>query len=99
MNDPPKKTYNIDNIKAKSSAFEQNAELITIITNKLLDLIILEISKNEMKETIKAKIIHPLLYILYCQLYPYIYGFVILMVLMFSMLAVLLIFFIIYLKK
>lgn len=77
----------------------KNFELIKVISNRVLDLIMGEINKDDMKVNIKKKIIDPLLYLLYCQLYPYIYTFVIIILLMFVILIVLLIFFIIYLKK
>jgi len=77
----------------------KNGEIIKLITNRVLDLIMIEINKDEMKENIKKRIIHPLLYMLYCQLYPYIYTFIVIILLMFIILIVILIFFILYLKK
>jgi hypothetical protein len=74
---------NINTIKGGVTN-NKNGEIIKLITNRVLDLIMIEINKDDMQENIKKRIIHPLLYMLYCQLYPYIYT---------------LIFFILYLKK
>jgi hypothetical protein len=74
-------------------------ELVSTITNKVLELVIVEISRDDMKETIKAKVIHPLLYMVYCQLYPYIFTILIIIILMFLILLTLLVVFIVYLKK
>jgi len=90
-----KKTYNINKLKSKDESSEENNKIVKMVTNKLLELLILEISKSDMKHTIKTKLIHPLLYLLYCQLYPYLYAFVIVLILMFIMLVVIMIFFII----
>lgn len=73
--------------------------IVTQITNKILDLLIIEINKNEMKDTIRMKIIHPLIEMIYNQLYPYIYTFIIIFFLMFVMMVVLLVTFLIYLRK
>lgn len=88
---------NVNPIKATSS--NKNGDVIKLITNRVLDLIMIEINKADMRENIKNKIIHPLLYMIYCQLYPYIYTFIIIILLMFVILIVILIFFILYLKK
>lgn len=74
-------------------------ELIHTITNKVLELVILEISKEDMKETIKAKIIHPLLYMIYCQFYPYIFFAFVIFILMFLILLALLVVLILYLRR
>ena len=75
-------------------------ELVRIVTNKVLDLVILEINKNEMKELITTKIIHPLLNIIFSQLYPYIIVFIVSFVLILLMLIfVLILCLILYLKK
>lgn len=69
------------------------------ITNRIFDLVIDEINKDEMKEAIKIKIIHPLMVMIYKQLYPYIYTFLAVIFLMFIMLIFLIVSFIIYLRK
>jgi hypothetical protein len=74
-------------------------DIIKNLTNKVLELVIVELNKNEMKQNIATKIIHPLLYMIYSQLYPYIYTIIIIILLMFLILVVLLVFFIIYLRK
>ena len=73
--------------------------LIGVLTNKVLDLVMVEINKTSTQDQIKTKIVHPLLFMLYKQLYPYLYGFIAVILLMFVMLVVLLVFFIIYLKR
>ncbi len=76
-----------------------NNSIIQTLTNKVLELVMIEIGKADMRENIKTKIIDPLLLVIYKQLYPYIYGFLAMIFLMFVMLVVLVIFFIVYLKK
>jgi hypothetical protein len=87
----------IDSSKAHTT--NKSGDVIKLITNRVLDLIMIEINKDDMKENIKNKIIHPLLYMIYSQLYPYIYTFIIIIILMFAILITILIFFILYLKK
>ena len=77
----------------------KDVDMIKMIINRVLDLIMIEINKTEMKENIQKKIVHPLLYMIYCQLYPYIYIFIIILLLMFLILITILIFFILYLKR
>ena len=75
-------------------------DLVKIITNKVLDLVILEINKNEMKVVITNKIIHPLMNLIYSQLYPYIIALVVSFVLILLILVfVLIICIIMFLKK
>ncbi len=76
-----------------------SSDIIKNLTNKVLELIVIEIGKDEMKNNIEKKIINPLMFMIYKQLYPYIYTIIIVIVLMFVMLICLLVFFIIYLKK
>jgi hypothetical protein len=76
-----------------------SSNLIGALTNKMLEMIILEINKTDMQCKIQNSIINPLMYLLYKQLYPYLYAFIILMFLMFIMLIALLICFFIYLRK
>jgi hypothetical protein len=76
-----------------------SSEVIKIITNKVLELVMVEINKADMQENIRSNVIHPLLFMIYKQLYPYIYGFLGVIFLMFVMLVALLVFFIVYLKK
>lgn len=78
---------------------KQPLDLGKAITNKIFDVIMAEINKDEMKETIRMKLVNPLIVIIYKQLYPYIYTFIIVMFLMFVMLIILLISFLIYLRK
>lgn len=73
--------------------------LVGVLTNKLLEMVILEINKNDMQQKIQDKLIHPLMYLLYKQLYPYIYAFIIIIFLMFVMLITLLVTFFTYLKR
>lgn len=73
--------------------------LIKNLTNRVLDLVVLEIGKAEMQDQIKTKVIHPLLFMIYQQLYPYIYVFIAVIFLMFIMLIILLVFFIVWLRK
>jgi hypothetical protein len=87
---------NITSIK-NSANFDR--DIIKTLTNKVLELVMIELNKHDMRILIKDKIVHPLLYLIYCQLYPYIYTIVIIILLMFVILIVLLVFFIIYLKK
>jgi hypothetical protein len=75
------------------------SEIIKSITNRVLELVMVEIGQADMQENIRNKIIHPLLFMIYKQLYPYIYGFLAVIFLMFVMLVVLVVFFIIYLKR
>ena len=82
-----------------SKAPQKTGDIIKLITNKVLDLVMIELNTDDMKANIKNKIIHPLLYMIYCQLYPYIYTFIIVFVLMFAILITILVFFILYLKK
>lgn len=76
-----------------------NSNLVGALTNKILEMIIMEINKTDMQYKIQKSIINPLMYMLYKQLYPYLYAFIILMFLMFIMLIALLICFFIYLRK
>lgn len=93
------KKYSIDRLTPSFDNLQYNNDLIKILTNKVLDLVILEVTKPEMKEIIKDKVVNPLCYVIYLQLYPYLYSFIILIVLMFFMLILILIFFLMYLRK
>lgn len=73
--------------------------LSKMVANKLLDTIVAELNKAEMKETIRNKIVVPLMTMIYKQLYPYIYTFVIMVALMFVMVVGLLVAFLIHLRK
>lgn len=73
--------------------------LVGVLSNKLLEMIIIEINKSDMQHKIQTKLIHPLMYLLYKQLYPYIYAFIIIIFLMFVMLIALLVAFFMYLKR
>jgi len=74
-------------------------EIIQQITNRVLDLVIIEINKTEMKQTIQTRVIHPLMEMIFKQLYPYIYTLVIVVFLMFIMLIVMLTTLLMYLRK
>lgn len=74
-------------------------EIIKLLTNRVLELVMMEIGKADMQENIRNKVIHPLLFMVYKQLYPYLYGFLAIIFMMFIMLVALVVFFIIYLKK
>lgn len=73
--------------------------LVGAVTNKILEMIIIEITKTDMQCKIQNSIINPLMYLIYKQLYPYLYAFIILIFLMFVMLIALLVCFFIYLRK
>lgn len=77
----------------------QNNTLVGTVTNKILEMLMIEINKPEMQCKIKNSIINPLMYLIYKQLYPYLYAFVILIFLMFIMLIALLVCFFIYLRR
>ncbi len=75
-------------------------DIVKVIANKVLDLVILEINKEEMKDVIKNKVIHPLLNMVYLQLFPYLVAFGISFILiLFILILVLVICLILYLKK
>jgi Ca2+-dependent lipid-binding protein len=75
-------------------------DIVKTFANKIIDLIIIEINTKDMKDTIKKKIIHPLLTLIYSQLYPYIVAFFVSFVMILLILIfVLIICMIMYLKK
>lgn len=76
-----------------------SSDLAKALTNKCLELIMAEINKTEMQESIRVKLVNPLMLMIYKQLYPYIFTFIIVMFLMFVMIIILLIFFLTYLRK
>jgi hypothetical protein len=59
------------------------------ITNRFLDMIVNEMDNEEMKNTIRGKLINPLLHMIFTEVYPYIYGLFITMflILLFSLLT------------
>ena len=71
----------IAELKKDITHLQEKLELITTTRNEHEKQ-----SKDDMKETIKTKVIHPLLYMVYCQLYPYIYSILIVIILMFLIL-------------
>lgn len=73
--------------------------LVGVLTNKLLEMVIMELNKSDMQQKIQTNLIHPLMYLLYKQLYPYLYAFIIIIFLMFVMLITLLVAFFMYLKR
>lgn len=74
-------------------------DIVNQVTNKLLDMIVVEINKDDMKETIRLRVVHPLLEMIFKQLYPYIFTLVIVIVLMFAMLIVMLVMILTYLRR
>lgn len=75
------------------------ASLVGGLTNRLVEMMMMEIQKPDMKTKIQDQIIHPVMAMIYKQLYPYIYTFIIVFFLIFFMLCALLVCFFIYLKK
>jgi hypothetical protein len=73
--------------------------MVGSLTNKLVDMIIMEINKADMQVKIHKQIVNPVMCMIYQQLYPYIYAFVIVIVLIFFMMITLLVNFFIYLKR
>lgn len=73
--------------------------LVGVLTNKIVEMVMIEINKSDMQNKIQTSIIHPLMYLLYKQLYPYLYAFIIIFFLMFIMMITLLVCFFTYLKK
>jgi hypothetical protein len=73
--------------------------VLSNITNKIIDVIANEMTKDDMKIKIQHQVINPLMVVLYKQLYPYIYCFVIIFCLMFFMMILLLVCFFVYLRK
>lgn len=63
--------------------------VIKMISNRFLDMIVQEMNNEEMKITIKAKILNPLLHLIFTETYPYIYGLFItvFLILLFSLLT------------
>ena len=74
--------------------------LVKQITNKVLTLIADEINKSETQLLVKNKIIHPVINLIYAELYPYIIALIItiLVILVLSILTFLC-FVIFYLRK
>lgn len=68
---------------------DNQSAVIRKLTQKLLDVLSSEISKNDIREAIKEKMISPLLQIVYKEINQYIYGLVILisLSLLFSLLS------------
>lgn len=69
------------------------------LMNKIVDMLIVEINKNEMQDTIRTRVVHPLLEMIFKQLYPYIFTLVLVVSLMFVMLIVMLVTLLMYLRK
>lgn len=53
--------------------------MVQKLTNKLIDMVINEINKDDMRIVIRKKILNPLLQLIYIELSPYIYGFLVIM--------------------
>lgn len=64
-----------------------NDALIKQITTKFVSLLIEETNKTDTQEIIKTKIIHPVINMIYNELYPYILtlGITIILILIFSL--------------
>jgi hypothetical protein len=77
----------------------KSCNMVSAITNKLIGMMVNEIKKPEMQIQIQTQIVNPVIFIIYKQLYPYIYGFVVVVALMFVMLLALLVCFIFHIKK
>ena len=73
--------------------------IIQQLLNKIIDLVTVEINKDDMKEIIRTKVVHPLLELIFKQLYPYILTLVLVVSLMFVMLIVMLVTLLMYLRK
>jgi hypothetical protein len=59
------------------------------LTNRVIDMIVIEMNNEEMRDTIKKKILNPLLGMIYVEVYPYVYGLgiTIFLILLFSLLT------------
>ena len=59
------------------------------ITNRFVDMIGEEMNNDEMKETIRKKMLMPLLHMIFTEVYPYVYGLFITMflILIFSLMT------------
>lgn len=66
-----------------------NDTMLRKLTNRFLDMIVLEMNNEEMKDTIRSKLITPLLHMIFTEIYPYIYGLFItvFLILLFSLLT------------
>ena len=66
-----------------------DGQMLRKITNRFLDMIVSEMNNEEMKDTIRKKLINPLLHMIFTEVYPYIYGLFITMflILLFSLLT------------
>jgi hypothetical protein len=73
--------------------------MVSAITNKFIGMMMNEIKKPEMQTQIQTQIVNPVIFIIYKQLNPYIYGFVVVVALMFIMMLALLVCFIFHIKK
>lgn len=82
-----------------STAGCKPTSLVGGLTNRLVEMMMVEIKKPDMQTKIKNQIIHPVMDMIYKQLYPYIYTFITVFFLIFCMLFALLVCFFIYLKK
>lgn len=67
----------------------QASDVLRTLTNRLLDTFISEMDKDELRDTIRTKLINPILRLLYTEMYPYIFALIltIFLILMFSLLT------------
>jgi hypothetical protein len=67
----------------------EKENMLKKVTHRFIDMIILEMNNDEMKNTIRTKLLNPLLSMIYVEVYPYVYGIFITMflILLFSLLT------------
>ena len=75
---------------------EKCDRFVSKVANHFIDMIVEEMNKEEMKLTIRKKLINPLMNMIYTEVYPYIYGLVITIFLIFVFSLLTLILFFIY---
>lgn len=63
--------------------------IVKKITNRFIDMIVEEMNNDDMRNTIRRKLINPLLSLIYVEVYPYVYGLCITMflILLFTLLT------------
>lgn len=64
-------------------------EMMRKLANRVLEMVINEMNKEEMKTTIRVKLLNPLLHMIFTEVYPYIYvvGIIIFLILLFTLLT------------
>jgi hypothetical protein len=54
---------------------EQHGDtMLRKITNRFADMIVQEMNNDEMRDTIRVKLLNPLLHMIFNEVHPYIYG-------------------------